>query len=1152
MTERNALEGVIDLWLDLLSPLVDAVQDDRTFAALLAQMSWTAQTIDLDGLATAIDTMADTVEQLREEISLESLPELVQTLVSLREIATSLAEFAQSLAIAAGDPAASAEVLANLAADILQHLVLLWIGRSSPAAYSALQLVGLIDRAVPTALSTGGANPLLQRAAVSRPVLALDALGRLLSDPNQYLTERLGVTDLNSVTEAEQMLQDVFLPLRDLLTMAGGRGVVGIEELDPLLLDTSAAVLKRRATFLVALPVVVVAEEPVTSWLSLETELVPTGLTGPAGDAGPGISLTPSGDLNVSVALPRSRLDLAVTAGLASIFIPKAGPPAVHGAPDGVHLRLAFALVPGTAGAPALSLGSKTLGLTITGFQAVVESRFGRTADPRLDLDINAAVEKACFVLAPGDGDGFLAKVLPADGLKFDFDLGLGWSNRRGVYFSGAASLDAEFPLHVSLLGVLTIDIVHLVLAADDAGIRISVAASATLQLGPISASVQRMGLLAKATFPRTGGNLGPLDIQLAFLPPRGVGMVVDASVVKGGGFILNDPDNGRYAGILQLKIGDIVTVTAIGLVTTRMPDGESGFSLVVIITATFPPIQIGFGFSLSGLGGLLGIHRTMELPALRDKVRTGALDSILFPVDPVNRMTEVLSDIESVFPAAQGRFTFGVLARLGWGSPQLVRVDLGLIICLPAPLSIALIGRLSAALPDEEAPVVVLHLDVAGGLDLGRKELWVEAVLHDSRVAVFDISGGFALRTAWGDEPTFILSVGGFNPAFTPPANFNPPQRVTIALGSGDNPRIALAAYLAITSNTIQFGANLDVHAEATFLGVWSVDLQAGFDALVVLVPFSFVVDFRGGIMVKHNGNPFIGASFYLSLSGPQPVTASGYAEVEFFGTHRVPFNITVGEPAQAVELTAVDPLEQLLSAIESVESWSTLPPAGSSSVATRELTGTGLFAHPNGALGFRQRIVPLDVVIERYAGLRLSAGPRQYSLTYSFARGGASTPQYARTAVRDAWAPADLFTLTDDQKLALPSFTQLVSGDSGIAIAAEAAGSPVTLDLDAYETSVIDADEWAPARLDATGAYTRSADVAMFLHQANGHEELLRAGVPAPAMKVSLAEPEFAVASTQTLATDGQTYASWVEARAAAAGQRDMQLVDAHEALS
>lgn len=1148
MTERNALEGVIDLWLDLLSPLVDAAQDDRAFAALLAQMSWTAQTIDLDGLATAIGTMADTVEQLREEISLESLPELVETLLSLGEIATSLAEFAQSLAIAAGDPAASAEVLANLAADILQHLVLLWIGRSSPAAYSALQLVGLIDRAVPTALSTGGANPLLQRAAVSRPVLALDALGRLLSDPPQYLTERLGVTDLNSVTEAEQMLQDVFLPLRDLLTMVGGRGVVGIEELDPLLLDTSEAVLKRRATFLVALPVVVVAEEPVTSWLSLETELVPTGLTGPAGDAGPGISLTPSGGLNVSVALPRSRLDLAVTAGLASIFVPKAGPPAIHGAPDGVHLRLAFALVPGTAGAPALSLGSKTLGLTITGFQAVVESRFGRTADPRLDLDISAAVEKARFVLAPGDGDGFLAKVLPADGLKFDFDLGLGWSNRRGVYFSGAASLEAEFPLHVSLLGVLTIDIVHLVLAADDAGIRISVAASATLQLGPISASVQRMGLQAKATFPRTGGNLGPLDLQAAFLPPRGVGMVIDASVVKGGGFILNDPDNGRYAGILQLKIGDIVTVTAIGLVTTRMPDGAKGFSLLVILTATFPPIQLGVGFTLSGLGGLLGLNRTMNVQALRDGVRTGVLDSILFPVDPVARATKVISDVESVFPVAAGRFTIGLMVRLGWGSPRFVTADVGIIVALPMPLLIALIGRIGIVLPDPKAAVVVLQLDVVGILDFGRKELSIDATLHDSRIAIFDVYGDMAVRIGWGESPAFLISIGGFNPRFVPPPGFPQMRRLTIALATSDNPRVRLETYFAITSNTLQVGARLDIHAQldAGVIGLFAADAYLGFDALVVIYPFEFVVDLSGGIVIKRNGAAFIGAELLLTLYGPQPLRAVGYAEVNFLGKHRIPIQITVGSEPIAEAVAAVDPLAALLDALGRAESWSSLPPPTEPGVSLREQPAdAAVLAHPMGTLAVRQRVVPLGVVIDRYGGAPLEGGSRSYSLAYQV--GGVNVR--SGTPLRDAWAPGDLFTLTDDEKLSRPSFQQLVSGDSGIAAAPVQYGQHRLGSDEAYETSVIDGADPVAQRSDL---YAVPTTVAPLLASMAVAGSINAAGYTGPPMKVGLTETAYALASRQDLSGVGPSHPSWLEAHQAAGAANDLQVVASHEVVA
>ncbi len=387
----------------------------------------------------------------------------------------------------------------------------------------------------------------------------------------------------------------------------------------------------------------------------------------------------------------------------------------LHGGADGVTIELTYRKLPPSAGAPAIALGADTAKLTIQGLTAGVRGRFGRADAPELHLAIETAVEQARFVLAPGEGDGFLAKVLPADGITFEFDLGLGWSNRRGVYFSGAASVEADIPLHVSLLGVLTIDVLSLSLAAGDDAVVLGAGATVTLNLGPLTATVQRLGVTAETTFPDSGGNLGPIDVAPGFLPPRGVGMVIDAAVVKGGGFILNDPEHGRYAGILELDIAEVVSVTAIGLLSTKMPDGSDGFSLLVILTAEFPPIQLGFGFSLSGLGGILGLNRTMNLPALRDGARTGVLDSILFPVDPVARASKVISDVESVFPVAAGRFTVGLMARLGWGSPQVVVVDLGVILELPAPVRIVLLGRLGVVLPTPDAAVVELHLDVIG-----------------------------------------------------------------------------------------------------------------------------------------------------------------------------------------------------------------------------------------------------------------------------------------------------------------------------------------------------------------------------------------------------------------------------------------------------
>src|SRR5262249_61127034 len=75
---------------------------------------------------------------------------------------------------------------------------------------------------------------------------------------------------------------------------------------------------------------------------------------------------------------------------------------------------------------------------------------------------------------------------------------------------------------------------------------------------------------------------------------------------VSGVGFIAFDEVNARYLGALALAVGD-VSISAVGVLDTRLPGGAQGYSLVVVASATFPPIQLGFGFSLGGSGGAGG-----------------------------------------------------------------------------------------------------------------------------------------------------------------------------------------------------------------------------------------------------------------------------------------------------------------------------------------------------------------------------------------------------------------------------------------------------------------------------------------------------------------------------------------------------------------
>ena len=210
------------------------------------------------------------------------------------------------------------------------------------------------------------------------------------------------------------------------------------------------------------------------------------------------------------------------------------------------------------------------------------------------DIGFQAEITNGELIISPPASDGFLSSVLPADGLQAQIDFGLSWSHDRGLTFRGAAGLDATFPLGLSVAG-LSVPTLHLSLQAGDSGLQAEVSAAVGLSLGPIQALADRIGITATATFPQDGGNLGVTDVQLAFKPPSGIGLQVDAAEVTGGGFVGLDPASGRYSGALDLHWNNI-GITAVGLLDTRLPAGESGYSLLLILHATFPASRSGSG----------------------------------------------------------------------------------------------------------------------------------------------------------------------------------------------------------------------------------------------------------------------------------------------------------------------------------------------------------------------------------------------------------------------------------------------------------------------------------------------------------------------------------------------------------------------------
>ncbi len=93
--------------------------------------------------------------------------------------------------------------------------------------------------------------------------------------------------------------------------------------------------------------------------------------------------------------------------------------------------------------------------------------------------------------------------------------------------------------------------------------------------------------------------------------------------------------------------------------------------------------------------------------------MRSGSLDAILFPENAIADAALILSEIDSIFPSAAGQFVFGPIVKVGWGTPTVVE-STRVAIQLPDPLTVSLLGALSAVLPREDTPILELHVNFA------------------------------------------------------------------------------------------------------------------------------------------------------------------------------------------------------------------------------------------------------------------------------------------------------------------------------------------------------------------------------------------------------------------------------------------------------
>jgi hypothetical protein len=178
--------------------------------------------------------------------------------------------------------------------------------------------------------------------------------------------------------------------------------------------------------------------------------------------------------------------------------------------------------------------------------------------------------------------------------------------------------------------------------------------------------------------------------------------------------------------------------------------------------------------------------------------------------------------------------------------------------------------------------------------------------------------------------------------------------KRIGIAPVVGQQPAPLRQIYFAITSNTVQSGARVELYAAACCFNIYGF---VGYDLLVHFDPFHFVTTIAAGLALRRDDDVIAGIDVSGELSGPTPWHTQGSASFKIlFVRIRIGFNETWGDDAPSVPPTTVEVLALVEAAVNDVRNWrAELPPNTRQTVTLRKVEAVEcqVLLHPFGVLG-------------------------------------------------------------------------------------------------------------------------------------------------------------------------------------------------------
>jgi hypothetical protein len=245
----------------------------------------------------------------------------------------------------------------------------------------------------------------------------------------------------------------------------------------------------------------------------------------------------------------------------------------------------------------------------------------------------------------------------------------------------------------------------------------------------------------------------------------------------------------------------------------------------------------------VTGLAGGFGINSRLILPTI-DEVGS-------YPLLPAHAPPEQATPaqtIQAVIPALQHTFEpqagqYWVAAGIAFTSFEMIEAQAVISVAFGVDLQIGVVGTCAMTFPTGDPyPVAYVEIDVVASFTPSTGLLAVDGKLSPASYlfgGFVKLTGGFAFYAWFSGEHQgdFVVSLGGYHPAFDKPANYPAVPRLALAFSLGPV-KVVGQAYFALTPSMFMAGIRLSATFEAGPIKAW---FDAGVDFLIAWAPFHY-----------------------------------------------------------------------------------------------------------------------------------------------------------------------------------------------------------------------------------------------------------------------------------------------------------------------